>query len=380
MAPFPVTGAHPPAPNAESPGPSSASVTPSTGPSPEQANSHKRTREDEDPLLSQDTDTTMVNGVEEDIFAPHVPEGPPPSKKPRIDEGPPDGIPMDMDLVVVPRQGSPVAAIDPNELYTAFPSADIVPIATLIPPVDDMAPRESTQPPVDQVAARDAIRKTPRRRELYHAIMQDMSVSVLRELLDKSSGVPLAEMGLDKIIDDKGHTALHVAAAFGKLQVLESLVSGGADVHRGNFRGETALMQAVRVSEQGQLEVFDEILRLLRPSLRTIDFNKRTVLHHIAYTATMDHAAEAMHYMVKIVQWVTQYQEAGLVMLLNMQDDNGDTALNIVARLGNELIAAFLIKQGANPAIANKFGVKPTDYGIVDEVRDYPCLSRHIPQ
>lgn len=49
--------------------------------------------------------------------------------------------------------------------------------------------------------------------------------------------------------------------------------------------------------------------------------------------------------------------------MLNAQDSNGDTCLNIAARLGNISIVDALLDYGADPFIANKSGLRPVDFG-----------------
>lgn len=49
--------------------------------------------------------------------------------------------------------------------------------------------------------------------------------------------------------------------------------------------------------------------------------------------------------------------------LLNAQDSNGDTCLNIAARLGNVSIIDALLDYGADPVISNKSGLRPVDFG-----------------
>ena len=50
--------------------------------------------------------------------------------------------------------------------------------------------------------------------------------------------------------------------------------------------------------------------------------------------------------------------------MLDAQDTNGDTALNIAERLGNRVLVKQLGKIGANAEPANSFGLPPLDFEI----------------
>jgi ankyrin repeat protein len=59
--------------------------------------------------------------------------------------------------------------------------------------------------------------------------------------------------------------------------------------------------------------------------------------------------------------------------LLDAKDNNGDTALNIAARLGNRRMMLELIQAGANRYAANNVGLKPDDF--VNELKVNPLLE-----
>ena len=107
----------------------------------------------------------------------------------------------------------------------------------------------------------------------------------------------------------------------------------------------------------------------------------RTILHHIVITSGMSRCAIAAKYYLDILMgWVVKKQTRKLDgtpdsifqsidlkwfinNLLNAQDSNGDTCLNIAARLGNVSIIDALLDYGADPVISNKSGLRPVDFG-----------------
>lgn len=180
-------------------------------------------------------------------------------------------------------------------------------------------------------------------------------------------------------IDEQQHTALHWAAALARVPVVQSLIGLGADVHRGNAAGETPLMRAVLVTNNADSETFAPpgLLSPLLPSLRTVDDADRTVLHHIATVAGIKgRAASARHYMECILHVLAEREtspnESGNLRpeyreFLDAQDVNGDTALNIAARVGSRFIVRMLVESGANTKLPNKLGLRPGDFGMREE-------------
>jgi len=53
---------------------------------------------------------------------------------------------------------------------------------------------------------------------------------------------------------------------------------------------------------------------------------------------------------------------------VDLQDEHGDTALNIAARIGNRALVKTLVDVGANRLLANKLGLRPSDFGVEGEV------------
>jgi ankyrin repeat protein len=56
--------------------------------------------------------------------------------------------------------------------------------------------------------------------------------------------------------------------------------------------------------------------------------------------------------------------------IVNVQDNSGDTALNIAARIGNRSIISQLLEVGADTSITNRSNLCAVDFGIGDQT--YP--------
>lgn len=329
----------------------------------------KRSREEleVDHASSQDNDTPMLN-TDENPSHSYL-NGGPPSKKARTDSGPSNGV-MSQPSPFTPngRPHSPILTIDPKALLATFPQTTILP-ESLEPNDDELIPRAYTQPTIGRVEAKDAISKSNKRTALYRAIQEDESNPALRLLLKTSDDSLLCSGDINVVIDDKGHTALHVAAALGKMHLIDALVSRGADVHRGNFSGETPLMRAILANHHYDSQTFKALLKFLRQSIRTRDSSQKTILHHIAYVASVPgHSAPANYYLETVLLWIGDYQSSNYGNLVDLQDENGDTALNVAARVGVKSLVATLSAVGAKLNIENKYGLKAADFGIVAKV------------
>lgn len=175
---------------------------------------------------------------------------------------------------------------------------------------------------------------------------------------------------IDVPIDDAGHTALHWASALAKVSLVADLVQNGANCKRGNQKGESPLVRAVLVTNSSDNQSFSELLDLLFPCLHLADLTGRTILHHIALTAGIPGRGDASkYYLDTLVEWAVKRRGASgvtwlLTELVNVQDINGDTALNIAARIGARPVAVQLVELGAATSLANRAGLKPTDFGV----------------
>ena len=155
---------------------------------------------------------------------------------------------------------------------------------------------------------------------------------------------------------------------------MKALLAIGADIYRGNYQGETPLVRSVLSTHNYDLQTFPALLEILHPSIRTIDTAKRTVLHHAVLTAGVKGRAPfARYYLEGVLSWIAQHENADFKSIIDLQDEHGDTALNIAARVGNKGLVRTLLDVGANRLLPNKLGLRPGDFGVEPEVRT-SCL------
>ncbi|KZP01441.1 apses-domain-containing protein [Calocera viscosa TUFC12733] len=169
-------------------------------------------------------------------------------------------------------------------------------------------------------------------------------------------------------LDDEGHTALHWAAALARQGIVEALVNGGIESHVRNIMGETALMRAVKSSYNYEQQTFSSLLSFLEGSLKMVDDSNRTLLHHIVQLAAVKGQATAARYYMQVVfEWIARHQGGSYRDLVDVQDVNGDTALNIAARIGSRALVRMLLDVGANRTIPNKLGLRAGDFGVEED-------------
>ena len=194
---------------------------------------------------------------------------------------------------------------------------------------------------------------------------------------------------LDIPIDQTAHTALHWAATLARTSLLRALISKGANIYRLNGGGETALIRAALTTNNLDQGSFPELLELLGPTIEIRDGRGRTVLHHIAVSSAVKGRGSACrYYLESLLEFVVRQGSAAnsqqnsflepalapptgpinlarfMSEIVNAGDISGDTALNLAARIGNKSIISQLIEVGANPAIPNRGGLKPVDFGV----------------
>ncbi|KAK6600507.1 hypothetical protein H4I96_07833 [Botrytis cinerea] len=190
---------------------------------------------------------------------------------------------------------------------------------------------------------------------------------------DQEAFRTMSGVELDIPIDKSANTAVHWAATLARLPVLQKLIQSGASIYRVNLRGETALMRACCVANNLDQGSFPDLLELLGNTIGFQDNRGRTVLHHIAVTSAVKGRSPASkYYLESLLEFVVRKgrsfngqsqtnepnphaMDIGRFMseMVNAQDNSGDTALNIAARVGNKSIISQLMEVGADPEIQN---------------------------
>lgn len=257
------------------------------------------------------------------------------------------------------------------------PSSALSGDTTASPDLETRVTRFASKPLLPRLADPSAPLRDTRRAAVVAAICQrDDPVPVLdllREITSAqvpSHNTPQNGPEVDIVIDDQGHTALHIAASLARQQIMESLIGNGADIHRGNYLGETPLIRACLATANADQQTFNTLVSILHSSIRTLDTSRKSVIHHVVSLAGISgRAGSARYYLEQIFMWIAQRQGGDFKSLVDLQDEHGDTALNIAARVGNRSLVRTLLDVGANRILPNKLGLRPGDFGVETEVR-----------
>jgi ankyrin repeat protein len=118
-----------------------------------------------------------------------------------------------------------------------------------------------------------------------------------------------------------------------------------------------------------------------------VDYSGRTILHHIAVMAATGGGGHvsAKHYLEALLEFIVRHGGIAptsngdaangthgsdvislgrfISEIVNLRDDQGDTALNLAGRARSVLVPQ-LLEVGADPHIPNHTGLRPADYGV----------------
>ncbi|KAF8634582.1 hypothetical protein AX17_004171 [Amanita inopinata Kibby_2008] len=278
----------------------------------------------------------------------------------------------------VPIQHEPFAANQhgtnglsrPSSVPSAYNSVEQRPS----PGLDVHTTRFATKPSPIRISDPNAALKDTRRAAVVAAICQRDDPNSVLDLLREIS----SEMGanannagvvdIDAVLDEQGHSALHLAASLARQRTVDALISSGADIHRGNYLGETPLIRACLATHNADQQTFHHLVVSLHPSIRTLDTSRKSVLHHIVSLAGVrGRSVTARYYLDQIFFWIAKHQGGDFKSIIDLQDEHGDTALNIAARVGNRSLVRTLLDVGANRLLPNKLGLRPGDFGVESE-------------
>ena len=216
-------------------------------------------------------------------------------------------------------------------------------------------------------------------------------------------------------LDASANNALHWAATLAKVPLLKLLIQKGANIYRGNAAGQSPLISAVLVNNCWEHSCFPELLEVLGPLIEVRDLQGRTILHHIAVSSGIKgRAPSSKYYLEALLEFLVrigthpssaagtnaaqmvanihvngdgansnQESEAPaptapivqsskgplslvrfLSHIVNARDRAGNTALNLVARIGNQSIIKQLLEIHADPSLPNLKGVSAKDFGV----------------
>ncbi|KAH9913856.1 transcription factor [Fomitopsis serialis] len=320
------------------------------------------------PHLAGSPDIQMADQSRPPSISPQM-DGAGPSKRPRLDPSPDAAIDPSLagvqDLrAATPAMGNGVSR--PGSSQSLMPNGKL-PDGQLDP--DTLEIRFASKPYIPRTTDAAAPLRDSRRAAIVTAICRgDEPLPIVDQIRDIGPDNPALNMDVDLVLDDQGHTALHLAASMARHAIVNALVANGADVHRGNYNGETALVRACLATHNADQQSFHLLVAALHPSIRTLDSSRKSVIHHVVSSAGVKgRASAARYYLDQIFYWIAQHQGGEFRSIVDLQDEHGDTALNIAARVGNRSLVRTLLDVGANRILPNNLGLRPGDFGVETE-------------
>ncbi|KAB8225021.1 hypothetical protein BDV33DRAFT_164444 [Aspergillus novoparasiticus] len=233
---------------------------------------------------------------------------------------------------------------------------------------------------------------TPERFQKMKLIMTLFLDKRTKDFSNHPALMQLTGYDLETPLDEYRNNALHWAAMLARMPLVHALVEKGVSIFRLNGAGETALQKSVGTRNNYDYRSFPRLLQVLAPTIDMVDYSGRTILHHIAVMAATGGGGHvsAKHYLEGLLEFIVRHggsalsrqtpnglenganiEQPGEVITLgrfiseivNLRDDQGDTALNLAGRARSVLVPQ-LLEVGADPHIPNHTGLRPADYGV----------------
>lgn len=171
---------------------------------------------------------------------------------------------------------------------------------------------------------------------------------------------PPKTIDFDKVIDEDGHTLFHWACSMGDAEVVEAWINLGVNYRVINKYGETPLMRSVLFTNSFNKKTFPKLVELLGETIFEIDSTNKSVLHHIA-NAPKNRIPSAYYYMDILLAKVSAQSFERLSGILNLRDNNGDTALHLCAKNANRKCIKLLLEFKAKHNLKNNQGLIASD-------------------
>ncbi|KAL3490448.1 hypothetical protein BJX62DRAFT_207162 [Aspergillus germanicus] len=232
---------------------------------------------------------------------------------------------------------------------------------------------------------------TPERFQKMKLIMTLFLDKTTRDFSTHPALIQLSGADLEVPLDEYRNNALHWAAMLARMPLVNALIKKGVSIFRLNGAGESALQKAVGTRNNLDYRSFPRLLQVLAPTIDMVDHSGRTILHHIAVMAATGHGGHvsAKHYLEALLEFIVRHGGTSLSQapngaatnqpgtptnevitlgrfiseIVNLRDDQGDTALNLAGRARSVLVPQ-LLEVGADPHIPNHTGLRPADYGV----------------
>lgn len=170
--------------------------------------------------------------------------------------------------------------------------------------------------------------------------------------------LPPANANLNRPIDERGHTALHWAAAMGDIEVVKDLIRRGASIDVQAKNGETPLMRSAIFTNCFDHRNMEKVAGLLIRTVNMQEWLGSTVFHHIAGITQSKKKYECARYYLDCIlnKMAEVLSPDSIERILNEQDNKGDTAITIAARNGARKCVRSLIGRNAAVDVANNIG------------------------
>ncbi|KAK5992183.1 Cell division cycle-related protein res1/sct1 [Cladobotryum mycophilum] len=166
------------------------------------------------------------------------------------------------------------------------------------------------------------------------------------------------------LIDAENHTALHWASAMGDIDVIKQLKRFNADIAVKNIRGETPFMRSVNFTNCYEKQTFPFVMKELFETVDARDNQGCTVIHHAAImkNGRVYSASCSRYYLDNILNKLQETLEpSAFQCLLDVQDNEGNTALHLAAQKNARKCIRALLGRNASTNIANNEGRRAED-------------------
>ncbi|KAF7548203.1 hypothetical protein G7Z17_g7201 [Cylindrodendrum hubeiense] len=165
-------------------------------------------------------------------------------------------------------------------------------------------------------------------------------------------------------IDAEDHTALHWASAMGDMDVVKQLKRFNSASGVKNIRGETPFMHSVNFTNCYEKQTFPVVMKELFETFDARDNMGCTVIHHAAVmkNGRVFNSSCSRYYLDNILNKLQETLDpSAFQQLLDVQDNEGNTALHLAAQRNARKCIRALLGRNAASDIANHEGVRAED-------------------
>ncbi|XP_060075330.1 ankyrin repeat domain-containing protein 27-like [Ylistrum balloti] len=165
--------------------------------------------------------------------------------------------------------------------------------------------------------------------------------------------------------DDRGYTALHIAALNGQAHLIDVLIKHGAVVNASDYLSYTPLHLACQKGHQNIIL----LLVHFNADCTQTDGEGNTPLHLCVDNGHED-CVKAMVFL----------EQAKTKLDVNSQNVRGDTALHLAAKWGYENIVNILLENDAQPSLRNRKKQTPFNIAQSSKVQEFLKMAATMPK